>query len=138
MPTNTTRRRSTKSLGYEGRSESVLMPAKRASDEDEDEAEDEEVAEELVEDVEAIAGPREATPSPPDRCEAAVSSLTSASRLLVGLSPPPPAGVAAGAAAEELRRGRAGSGRRRRGGRERDSLVAAAAVSLALVCLRVF
>ena len=129
MPTKTTRRRSTKSLGYEGRSESVLIPAKRASSAveggEEEEEEDEEEGEE--EEVDATAGPREATPSPP-RCEAAVSSLTSASRLLVGLSPP--AGVAAGAAAAALRRGRAG----RTGGRERKGRVVAAA-GLALVCL---
>ena len=107
MPTKTKRRRSTKSLGYEGRSESVLTPAKRApsaaaGEEGEvEEKEEEEVAAEV--DVEATAGPREAAPFPPPTCEAAVSSLTSASRLLVGFSPP--AGVAAAAAVEgEVRR----------------------------------
>lgn len=135
MPTKTKRRRSTKSLGYEGRSESVLTPAKRAPSAaagekgEVEEKEEEEVAAEV--DVEATAGPREAAPFPPPRCEAAVSSLTSASRLLVGFSPP--AGVAAAAAVEgEVRRGRAArKGRVERGG----SVVSVVAVGLALGCL---
>ena len=144
MPTKTTRRRSTKSLGYEGRSESVLTPAKRApnadADEEDDEEEEEEEEEAGLDDVEAMAGPREEEPTPfppPPRCEAAVSSLTSASRLLVGLSPS--AGVAAAAEeeeeekeeeGEEYRRGRAG----RRGRVERGG---GSVVGLALVCLAI-
>ena len=125
MPTNTTSLRSTKSFGYAGKSESVLMPAKRAPSSDDDFDGEEEAGL----DVEEMAGPREeATPLPsPPRCEAAVSSLTSASRLLVGLSPP--AGVAA---AKYLRRGWAG-----RKGREREGRDLVVAVGLALVCLRI-